>query len=146
MPTLFDAGDREALLRRLKSLTPLHQRRWGKMMVHQMLCHVSDQMRVALGDLPTRRSGSRLGGVLARVYAIHTPLPWPRGRVETAPEMQTATPTTWETDVLACEALIARVGREQPRATHPRMGALTPREWGILAAKHLDHHFTQFGI
>jgi hypothetical protein len=45
----------------------------------------------------------------------------------------------------ACEALIARFGEERPKAVHPRFGRLTTREWGILLAKHLEHHFGQFG-
>jgi hypothetical protein len=130
----------------VRSLTPQHQRHWGKMTVHQMLCHVSDQMRVALGDLPTRPYGGFVSGQLARWYAIHTPGPWPKGKVRTAREMLTAQPTSWDADVAACEALIARFDRERPRSVHPRFGPLTPREWGILAAKHLDHHFRQFGV
>jgi hypothetical protein len=146
MPTLFVERDRDAMVRRLRTLTPQHQRRWGKMTVHQMLCHVSDQMRVALGDLPTRTYGGALTGQLVRFVGIHTPLPWPKGRIPTAPEMLTAKPVTWDADVRACEDLIARFGRERPRAVHPRFGQLTPREWGILGAKHLHHHFTQFGV
>jgi hypothetical protein len=146
MPSLLAARDREAAVRRLRSLTPEHQRRWGKMTVHQMLSHVSDQMRVALGDLPTRPYGPFLSGQLARWYAIHTLLPWPKGKVRTSPEMLTAKPAAWEADVGACEQLIARFARERPAAIHPRFGPLTPREWGILAAQHLDHHFTQFGV
>ena len=146
MPTLRAEGAREAMVRRLHSLTPQHQRRWGRMTPQQMLCHVSDQMRVALGDLPTRPYGGFLSRQFTRWYAIHTPGPWPKGKVRTAREMLTAQPGPWDDDVRACEELIARFGRERPRAVHPRFGALSPREWGILSAKHLDHHFTQFGV
>ena len=146
MPTLLAARDREAMVRRVRSLTSQHQRRWGKMTAHQMLCHVSDQMRVALGDLPSTPYGPFLSGQFARWYAIHTPLPWPKGKVRTAPEMLTAKPASWEGDIQACESLIARFGRERAAAVHPRFGSLSPREWGILAAKHLNHHFTQFGV
>ncbi len=146
MPTLLERSDREAMVRRLRSLTPQHQRRWGKMTAHQMLCHVSDQMRVALGDLECQPHGSQLRGRLMRLLAIHTPLPWPRGRVETAPEMLTAQPAAWDADVRACEALIGRFSREQPQAVHPHLGQLSTPEWGVLAAKHLHHHFTQFGV
>ena len=146
MPTLRAKTDREAMVRRLRTLTPEHQRRWGKMMAHQMLCHVSDQMRVALGDLSTTPYGPLLSGQFARCYAIHTPLPWPKGRVRTSPEMLTTKPAAWDADVRSCEELIARFGRERPAAVHPRFGRLSPREWSILAAKHLDHHFTQFGV
>ena len=62
MPTLFGERDRDAMVRRLRTLTPQHQRRWGKTTVHQMLCHVSDQLRVAPGDLPTKQYGAFLSG------------------------------------------------------------------------------------
>jgi len=115
------------------------------MTAHQMLCHISDQMRVALGDLPAAPYGSYLKGQLARWYAIHTPFPWPKGRVRTSPEMLTAKPASWDDDVRACEALVARFGSERPTSVHPRFGRLTAREWGLLAAKHLDYHLRQFG-
>jgi hypothetical protein len=146
VPNLRAERDREAMVRRLKTLTPQHQRRWGKMTVHQMLCHVSDQMRVALGDLPTKRFGAPVSGQMMRWYAIHTPFPWPRGKVPTSPEMLTAKPANWDADVRTCEALIQRFSSESPNSVHPRFGRLSAREWGILAAKHLNHHFTQFGV
>ncbi len=146
MPSLLSERDRAALLARLDKLTPQLQRRFGRMTAHQMLCHVSDQMRVALGDLPVTPSGPNLTGIVARLYSIHTPLPWPKGRVRTSPEMLTAKPAGWDQDMRACQALIGRFASERPSAVHPRFGRLSPREWGILGAKHLDHHFGQFGV
>ena len=29
---------------------------------------------------------------------------------------------------------------------HSFFGPMTPEEWAILAYKHLDHHFQQFGV
>jgi len=145
MPNLSVQRDRDAVVRRLRQLAPEATRRWGKMTVHQMLCHVSDQMRVALGDIPSRDMGRWFTGQMARVVAIHTSIPWPRG-VPTAPEMQTAKPATWDDDIAACETLIARFGVERPTSAHPAFGTLTAREWGILSAKHLHHHLTQFGV
>jgi len=146
VPTLLVEHDREALLRRLHTLTPEHQRRWGKMTAHQMLCHVSDQMRVALGDLPAKSYGGTFSGQLARLYAIHTPLPWPKGKVRTAPEMLTAKPAAWAADVRACEGLIRRFASERPASVHPRFGKLSAEEWGVLGGKHLAYHFSQFGV
>jgi len=146
VPTLLAEHDREALIRRLGTLTSHHQRRWGRMTAPQMLCHVSDQLRVALGDLPTRPYGGALVGQLLRWYAIHSPLPWPKGKVRTSPEMLTAKPAAWDGDVRSCQELIRRFASERPGSVHPRFGRLTAREWGILAAKHLHYHFTQFDV
>jgi hypothetical protein len=29
---------------------------------------------------------------------------------------------------------------------HPIFGTLSPLAWGVLVYRHVDHHFTQFGV
>jgi hypothetical protein len=50
--SMFDSDCREQMLARLHRLTPESQRRWGRMSAPQMIAHLSDQMRHALGDVP----------------------------------------------------------------------------------------------
>lgn len=52
--TMLHESDRTALLERLRGIRPDSRRRWGSLDAPRMLCHVADQMRVALGDLPSR--------------------------------------------------------------------------------------------
>lgn len=54
MPTLARSSDRESLLARFDALPPEAARKWGTMNPHQMVCHVNDAIRVALGDLPAK--------------------------------------------------------------------------------------------
>jgi len=134
------------MIARLRSLTPDRERRWGTMTPQRMICHVSDHLRVAVGDTAAKFTGSFLSALLLRWIGAHTPVK-PRGGLrQAAPEYLLSKPTDWESDMSACEKLIVRVGAREAHALHPSFGLLTPEEWGIVCWKHLDLHFRQFGI
>jgi hypothetical protein len=111
-----------------------------------MLCHVADQMRVALGDVPAKPVHSFLSRTLVKFMVVNTGVKPPRGKIQTAPEMLTSQPKSWDTDLAACLELAERVGRGSACAVHPTFGPLSPEEWGRLCWKHLDHHLVQFGV
>ncbi len=146
MPTIHDPTARAALITRLRQLTPVTQPSWGTLTAPRMVCHLSDQLRVALGDLPSRPRGSFLTRTLVRWVVIHTGFQAPPGKVPTVPEMLTTAPGDWAADLAQCESLLERAGTATVFAPHPACGALSPAEWGILAWKHLDHHLRQFGM
>ena len=52
---LHDAQCKADILRRLKTLRPDAERRWGKMSVAQMLWHVNEAMEGALGHIRWKR-------------------------------------------------------------------------------------------
>ncbi|MFN0203016.1 MAG: hypothetical protein ACKVTZ_15940, partial [Bacteroidia bacterium] len=56
MKTLHQTEDVQAVLARLDKLNADSPRQWGKMDAHQMLCHVTDQLRCALGEKTSRIS------------------------------------------------------------------------------------------
>ena len=145
MPTLLDPTARAVVVQRLRRLSPETERRWGTMSAPQMLCHIADQLRVALGEIPATDRSTLFRRTLLKWLAVNVPLKWPRGRVKTVREMQTSRPAEWADDLAACEGLIERVGMGGAAAVHPALGPLTPREWGRLCWRHLDHHLTQFG-
>lgn len=147
MRSLFDPADCESLVRRLRSLTPQSTALWGRMTVHQMVCHVADQVRCSLGDIPTRPRRTLLRNRVARMLLVHL-MPWPKGKLPTVREMQTSAPGEWERDLAATEALLRRAAGREPGAEwpeHPAFGPLSRREWGWLIYKHTDHHLRQFG-
>jgi hypothetical protein len=110
-----------------------------------MVCHAADQMRVALGDLPSKPVHSFLSRTLVKFLVVNTGLEPPREKIQTAPEMLTSQPKLWDVDVAACVELAERVGRGSARAAHPTFGPLSAEEWGRLCWKHLNHHLRQFG-
>jgi hypothetical protein len=144
--TLLDDGQRAALLLRLRALRPDSRPLWGRLDAPRMLCHVGDQLRVAVGDLPTRPTGSLLMRTLVKNLVVNTAIRPPRAKIETAPEMLSSQPGEWEADLAACEALVERVAVGECRAVHPAFGPLSPAEWGRLCWKHTDHHLRQFGV
>lgn len=143
--TLLDPVERKAVVGRLRRVTPETKPSWGKLDAPRMLCHLADQMRAAVGDLPTRPVGNFLHRTLLKWVVVETGFKAPPGKVMTAPEMLSSTPTSWDQDLAACEALIARVGAGEAHAAHPTFGPLSTEQWGRLCWKHLDHHLRQFG-
>lgn len=147
MPTLFDGATRESLQKRLGALDPGAVARWGTMTAPQMLCHVADQLRVALGDLPAVAVPTVLRFKPVRWLVVDL-LPWPKGKIPTAPEMQSTRPGEWAADLAAARALVDRFATERRTRewpVHPAFGRLTGAEWGSLSARHLDYHLQQFG-
>ena len=135
---------------------------WGTMRATQLVCHVADQLRVALGDIEVRRRrlalrfGDHEVGIdpgllrfwLGRRLLVHA-LPWPRARIGAPPEFLTTAPSSWRQDVATLHALVDRVGAgspDGPWGTHPVFGRVSAQEWGLLCWRHLDHHLRQFGV
>jgi hypothetical protein len=50
MKTLLNDRDRSDVLRRLSQVSSESQRSWGSMSAHQMICHLGDSFRAALGE------------------------------------------------------------------------------------------------
>jgi hypothetical protein len=144
--TLLNDEDRSRLIERLKRVRPDSTPAWGSLNAPRMLCHLADQMRVALGDLSTRPVHTFPSRTLLKFLVINTGFDPPRGKIQTAPEMLTSLPTTWEADLSACIELVERVGGGSARAVHPKFGPLSPEEWGRLCSKHLNYHLVQFGV
>lgn len=114
--------------------------------VHRMVCHCGDQLRVALGEIEVRWRYPFFLRPLLRFVVIHLPLPAPKGRVPTVPEMLETEPGAWDEDHAALQDLVERVATTAGLGPHPAFGRLGRREWGVLSWKHLDHHLRQFGV
>ncbi|MDA8019264.1 MAG: DUF1569 domain-containing protein [Thermoanaerobaculia bacterium] len=131
--------------RRIAGLEPDTRGLWGTMDAHQMLCHVSDQIRVALGDLPTKDRSSLFTRTVLPFLIIRLGMEPPKGKVKTAPEMKTTGATDWEADREALYGLMDRMAVATETTRHPMFGLLSAETWGLLSARHLDYHLRQFG-
>jgi hypothetical protein len=143
--TLLKTSDRDQVLERLRRVRPDARPVWGTLDAPRMLCHLADMMRVALGDVPSKPVHSLLSRTLVKNLVVNTGFKAPRGKVQTAPEMLSSRPGSWETDLSVCVELAGRVAAGSAKAVHPAFGPLTPEEWGRLCWKHMDHHLAQFG-
>jgi len=145
MPTLLDPTQRESLRQRLRRLQPSATPRWGTLTAPRMLCHLADQFRVSLGDVPVQRVDTWPRRTLLKWLVVYSPLKPPPGKIETAPEMMTTAPTSWSADLAQVEQLMDRLAAAPSHAMHPFFGPLSHGGWGRLTWKHLDHHLRQFG-
>src|SRR5690349_13589266 len=80
MKNLSSAVDKAAVLNRLRQVQPESQRRWGKMTPHQMVCHLNDSFKTAIGERSVSGDKSNLlTRTVVRWIALYAPLKWPHG-------------------------------------------------------------------
>jgi hypothetical protein len=147
--TMWQGESRAELCGRADRLAPDAPARWGKFTAPKMLVHVVDGLRMALGELECAPKNVPLRYTPIKQFVIYW-MPFPRG-APTAPELlsRQVPIEAWGSEVGAFHDAIARfaaaAGRS-PWPDHPAFGRLTERDWGVLAYRHVDHHFTQFGV
>jgi hypothetical protein len=150
MATVFETSTRDALLSRIDRLRPDTRGIWGKMNVQQMVCHLTDALKVSLGEIEAPFRPGPLSSRFAR-WMIISVLPIPRGKARTKPAFQTSQPGEWTRDVALLKSKVHELGERGRNAgvswpAHPTFGPLTRKQHGILIAKHMDHHLRQFGV
>jgi len=151
MKTLANPRDKQEIVKRLQSVQPSSQRRWGKMTAHQMICHLCDGCRMYIGERPVQPAHLHLPRVLMRWVAIWLPLKWPHG-FPAVPELNQQVdgtkPLEFEDDKRELNRLLDRLTRRPMDFSwqlHPHFGQMSEREWMRLAYLHADHHLRQFG-
>lgn len=152
-PSLWEESHRHALLGRLGRLSPAATPRWGRLAAPQMLAHLGDAARLALGEITAPAQNRGAARILRHAPAKHLlvyVLPFPHN-VPRVRALFTTAPTTWTQDrdtlALLFERLSARA--TQPHTVwpeHPFFGRLSTRAWGVLGYSHTDHHLRQFGV
>jgi len=71
MRSLANESDKTAVLGRLRALKPDSARRWGKMSPHEMVCHLNDSFKAAIGTKPVSSVNTNmLIRTLARWFAL----------------------------------------------------------------------------
>lgn len=151
MKTLARQRDQAEILDRLRVLRPESAGRWGRMSAHQMVCHVADAFRMALGQKRARPATGVLQRTILKWFVLYVPLRWPAG-ILTSPEIdqerEGTRPVDFAADVAQVEALLRLVtapssGLDRP--PHPIFGPMSDAAWLRWAYLHTDHHLRQFG-
>jgi hypothetical protein len=153
MKTLAEPRVVQDLVGRLERLAPEAERRWGTLTAAEMLCHLADCSRslLAPGSRPTR-AGTR-GRPVLKWIALSAPIPWPKGRLRTRPEVDPraggSRPQRFETDragaIEGVRALATAAADAFP-TWHFMFGPMTPADWRRWGYLHIDHHLRQFGL
>lgn len=151
MKSILHQTKREEIVSRLKSLNENSQGLWGKMSVSEMLSHMNDAMRLALGMKEAVNTSNFFSNKVVFPVAVYILPFWPKSN-PTAPEMVAAkkgtAPKDFYTELGTTLKLIDVIterdgGKFFP---HPMFGKLSKEQWGALLGKHFDHHLKQFGV
>jgi hypothetical protein len=147
MKSMWDPGAPREVHDRLRTLAADRPALWGKMSAQQMVCHLSESLKMALCELKVAPKNMPIRYPPLKQLIVYV-APFPKN-APTAPELViTATPNEWTLDVDRLQTLVDRFaarGKGGPWEEHPAFGRLSPRAWGVLVYRHMNHHLRQFG-
>jgi Protein of unknown function (DUF1569) len=149
MKTLPDAT--AEILERLATVTPASPRQFGSMTPNQMICHLNDSYRLAMGERSASDASTVFHRTIFKFMALRMST-WPAG-VKTRPEIDQLVSGTPPTQFAADKDELVRLIRRfctRPRdfqfAPHPMFAELTEWEWMRWGYLHANHHLRQFGV
>jgi hypothetical protein len=149
MSTLAQADAVAQCCERLERLDPNAQGRWGRMNVHQMICHLNDSFKVAAGGRTVSRAPVPIPRSWIKWMALRSPLPWAHNlptRPEIAQGRGGTPPLDWARDREELHGLIISFPKRKDFGVHPVFGPMSYGDWQIWGYRHVDHHFRQFGV
>jgi len=146
--SMWDPAVRAEFAERAKKLTADTKPGWGKFHASGMLAHLNDSYRMCLGELkiPSKNLPLRYPGIKQLVIYV---LPFPKS-APTAPQLLLRCDTALLADEQTAMSLmfgkLAQVKPGDPLQEHPAFGVLSHQAYGVLMARHTDHHLRQFGV
>jgi uncharacterized protein DUF1569 len=146
MKTMWDGEAQREVCDRVARLVPDRKAEWGRMSAPQMVCHLSESLKMALGELPVAPKNVPIRYPPLKQILIYL-APFPKN-VPTAPELLVRSPGDWSEDVADLQSLVERFAARRGAGQwpdHPAFGRLSERAWGVLVYRHMDHHLRQFG-
>jgi hypothetical protein len=152
MKSILNASDKSGIIERIYNLKIDSQNLWGKMNVNEMLCHVTDQIKMATGHIDTKYRGNFVLNTIVKWLSLSL-LPVPKGKIQTAKELNQekdgTRPVGFDLDRDQLVKVIGDFDSTYPansKIVHPVFGSMNMKQWGRLVYIHLDHHLRQFGV
>jgi len=152
MKNILNTKNREELLTRINNLQESDHALWGKMNANEMLCHLADQIRVALHQIKTRDFSNFFSRIVLSKLVLWG-MPAPKGKVKTFPEIDLAKgrgtkPVEFENDKALLKKVVSDSMEKEHNFNyqpHAAFGKFTRKQWGRIIYIHLDYHLKQFG-
>lgn len=150
LPNIFESTTTQELTHRINQLTPMNQRRWGKMNVDQMLAHICVPYEQALGE---RNDGpNAFMKIMLRLFfkqSMVNEVPY-KQNLPTAPAFMIVDRRDFEREKSRILSYIQKIEKLGPDYFDGKeqisLGKLSVNEWNNLLYKHIDHHLRQFGV
>jgi len=146
--SMWDPSLRAALAERVKKLKGDTKPGWGKFNAGAMLAHLNDSYRMCTGELKVKSKNSPMRFTPIKQLIIYV-APVPKN-LPTSPELLLrCDDAVLDGEKTAFNAMIAKLAAIKPGdpfPDHPAFGVLSHRAYGVLLAKHTEHHFQQFGL
>jgi hypothetical protein len=150
LPNIYEQGTINTILDRLEKLTPQTAPQWGKMNAPQMLAHLNVAYDIDNGKMEAKTPA--LVKFMLRLFlkpVLVNEKPY-KTNSRTAPAFIINSEKDFETEKQKLIANIKETQAKGPSFYEGResasVGKLTAIEWNNMYYKHLNHHFTQFGI
>ena len=150
MRSLASKAHQDSIAKRISTLTTDDRRQWGEMSVEQMVCHLCDVYRIALGAKAVTPATSVFRRTILKWVALGLPMKWPKN-IKTRPEVEQGMGGTPPVEFERDRALLVVVFDRfcDPSAnlapTHPFFGPMSREDWLRWGYLHADHHLRQFG-
>lgn len=150
LPSIYSKEICTSIIARINQLNPSTPALWGKMDVAQMLAHCNVTYEMLYEDKHKRPNFVVRFILKLLVKPLVTGEKSYKKNTHTAPAFLIADKKQFEAEKTRLIAYIQRT--QQLGAKHFEglaslsFGKLTSNEWNNLFYKHLDHHFTQFGV
>ncbi|MES2132087.1 MAG: DUF1569 domain-containing protein [Bacteroidota bacterium] len=147
----FDPATTSSTLNRLDKLSHSTTPQWGKMNAAQMMAHLSVPYDFAYGKKELKPSffTKLMLNLFVKDMVIGETKPYPKNS-RTSPDFIIADERDFEKEKAR---LIANIKETEAKGTtyfegkdSGAFGKLAAKQWSVQFYKHLDHHFTQFGV
>ena len=144
--------NKEMKINLLSELIPDKKPSWGKMTPQHMVEHLFKTYQVSISEIKLDIfSDERKISVLKKLFLGKRPLPKEFINPAIGPDLLPLEFPDLDTAILELKKIIQRYedffkNNPQEKTAHPVFGYLTKEEWDIFHQKHIEHHFTQFGI
>lgn len=137
---------KDNLIKRISSIQDTDTAKFGKMNVNQMICHCTDQLRMAMGEIEGLYREKVDMVKIREMRDAGKSLPTVDGLDQV--QGQGTRPTTLENDKKILIDYIEKFiscSDDFPFHFHPFMGDMNKEKWDRLVVYHLNHHLDQFG-
>jgi hypothetical protein len=152
MKTVCEAGVKKELLDRIEKLTNSKKGFWGKMNVHKMVCHLTDQLRDLDGSRPVKYEGNLITRHALR-HILSRFENWPKGVFPSASDYDQLKNGTKPIDFSMDKQTLIRMlekldlsDEKKKLPIHPAFGELTHKQYARIVYLHFNHHLKQFGV